>query len=88
MMLGYSLGEYVAACLAGVLSLDDAIALVVHRAALISRAEPGVMIAVGLSADELHRRFRLESRGLDVAAINGRRGRHSGAKRRRQWTSG
>ena len=41
MMLGYSLGEYVAACLAGVLSLDDAIALVVHRAALISGRNPG-----------------------------------------------
>jgi acyl transferase domain-containing protein/acyl carrier protein len=71
MMLGYSLGEYVAACLAGVLSLDDAIALVAHRAKLITKVAPGSMAAVPLSAAELRRRFRLDERGLDIAAING-----------------
>jgi acyl transferase domain-containing protein len=71
MMLGYSLGEYVAACLSGVLSLEDAIALVVYRAELISRAETGAMAAVPLGVDELRRRFDPERRGLDVAAING-----------------
>ncbi|MCP3760506.1 type I polyketide synthase [Streptomyces sp. TBY4] len=70
-MLGYSLGEYVAACLAGVLSLDDALALVVHRARLIAGAERGTMAAVPLSADALRRRFRIERRGLDIAAVNG-----------------
>lgn len=70
-MLGYSLGEYVAACLAGVLSLPDAIALVVHRAKLIGALDTGSMAAVPLAADELRRRFRLEQRGLDIAAING-----------------
>ncbi|HEX6498629.1 MAG TPA: SDR family NAD(P)-dependent oxidoreductase [Micromonosporaceae bacterium] len=70
-MLGYSLGEYVAACLAGVLSLPDAIALVAHRAKLIAKVERGAMAAVPLSADELRRRFRLDQRGLDIAAVNG-----------------
>ncbi|MFI6708686.1 SDR family NAD(P)-dependent oxidoreductase [Nonomuraea sp. NPDC050478] len=70
-MLGYSLGEYVAACLAGVLSLPDAIALVTHRARLISGLPPGAMLAVSLPADAARRRFRLEERGLDVAAVNG-----------------
>ncbi|MGH3415548.1 MAG: type I polyketide synthase, partial [Actinocrinis sp.] len=70
-MLGYSLGEYVAACLAGVLSLGDAIALVVHRATLISGVERGAMAAVSLSAEELRDRFRIQERGLDIAAING-----------------
>ncbi len=70
-MLGYSLGEYVAACLAGVLSLPDAIALVTHRARLISGMPPGAMLAVSLPAGDLRRRFRLEERGLDVAAVNG-----------------
>ncbi|HXR70589.1 SDR family NAD(P)-dependent oxidoreductase [Actinocrinis sp.] len=70
-MLGYSLGEYVAACLAGVLSLGDAIALVVHRATLISGVERGAMAAVSLSAEELRTRFRIRERGLDIAAVNG-----------------
>ncbi|HEV3169851.1 MAG TPA: SDR family NAD(P)-dependent oxidoreductase, partial [Actinocrinis sp.] len=70
-MLGYSLGEYVAATLAGVLSLGDAIALVVHRAALIAQVERGAMAAVSSSAEDLRARFRLDARGLDIAAVNG-----------------
>ncbi|MCA2220993.1 type I polyketide synthase [Nonomuraea aurantiaca] len=70
-MLGYSLGEYVAACLAGVLSLPDAVALVAYRAKLIDGVPPGSMAAVSLPAGELRRRFRLDERGLDLAAVNG-----------------
>ena len=70
-MLGYSLGEYVAACLAGVLSLPHAMALVVHRAKLIAGVPAGSMVAVSMPADELRKRFRLDRRGLDVAAVNG-----------------
>ncbi|WP_433074763.1 SDR family oxidoreductase [Nonomuraea sp. CA-218870] len=70
-MLGYSLGEYVAACLAGVLSLPDAIALVAHRARLIAALPPGAMLAVSLPVDVLSRRFPPRERGLDVAAVNG-----------------
>ncbi len=70
-LLGYSLGEYAAACLAGVLSLPDAIALVAYRARLIATAEPGAMAAVPLAAADLRDRFGVESRGLDVAAVNG-----------------
>ncbi|UED82968.1 type I polyketide synthase [Streptomyces profundus] len=69
LMLGYSVGEYVAACLAGVLTLDEALALVAHRARLISRIEPGAMAAVPLSEAELTARFPLD--GIDVAAVNG-----------------
>ncbi len=68
-MLGYSLGEYVAACLSGVLSLEDAVKLVAHRARLISELEPGGMSAVQLSAAELRARFDLTD--LDIAAVNG-----------------
>ncbi|MCL4265828.1 MAG: SDR family NAD(P)-dependent oxidoreductase [Anaerolineae bacterium] len=49
-MMGYSLGEYVAACLAGVFSLDDALALVARRAALIETLDTGVMLAVSAPA--------------------------------------
>lgn len=45
-MLGYSVGEYVAACLAGVLSLDDALRVVTRRAQLIAEQPMGVMLIV------------------------------------------
>ncbi len=48
-MLGYSVGEYVAACIADVLSLNDALMLVAERARLISGLPGGTMIAVALS---------------------------------------
>jgi acyl transferase domain-containing protein len=70
-MMGYSLGEYVAACLAGVLTLPDALALVAHRAKLIGSVAAGSMAAVPLAAAELGRRYGLAGRGLDVAAVNG-----------------
>src|SRR6266404_5994684 len=52
-LIGYSLGEYVAACLAGVMSLEDALKLVAKRAELISEVSGGGMLAVLMSAGEL-----------------------------------
>jgi acyl transferase domain-containing protein len=72
-MFGYSLGEYVAACVAGVLSLPDALALVAHRASLIATVPAGSMVAVSLSRDELNARFGLAGLDLDIAALNGPR---------------
>jgi acyl transferase domain-containing protein len=66
-LLGYSLGEYVAACLAGVLSLDDALLLVAERARLIDALPPGAMLAVPLPEEELR---PLLGAALDVAAVN------------------
>ena len=40
-LLGYSLGEYTAACLAGVMELPDALALVARRARLIGELAAG-----------------------------------------------
>jgi len=70
LMLGYSLGEYVAACLGGVLSLPDALALVAHRAKLINELPGGAMLAVSLPVEELDR-FALTERELGIAAVNG-----------------
>jgi amino acid adenylation domain-containing protein/non-ribosomal peptide synthase protein (TIGR01720 family) len=67
-LLGYSLGEYVAACLAGVFTLEDALALVVNRARLIASLPRGAMLAVPLSAETLH---PLLHEDLAVAALNG-----------------
>jgi acyl transferase domain-containing protein/acyl carrier protein len=67
-MIGYSLGEYVAACLSGVLSLEDALALVARRAKLIQDLPGGAMLAVPLPEPEV--RPLLDER-LAVAATNG-----------------
>jgi len=52
-MLGYSLGEYTAACIAGVLSVDDALKLVAERARLIKALPAVKMLAVPLAPAEL-----------------------------------
>lgn len=67
-MLGHSAGEYAAACLAGVLSLSDALKLVVLRGRLFEASTPGGMLSVDLSAQQLQP--LVDELGLDIAAIN------------------
>ncbi len=69
-LIGYSLGEYVAACLSGVFSLEDALKVVARRAALIEEVGQGAMLAVSLSEAELK---PLLSEGLSISIINGER---------------
>ncbi len=70
-MIGHSIGEFTAACVSGVLSLPDALAIVAIRARLIqSHVEPGAMLAVPLAEEEL--RSLLPS-GVSLGAINGAR---------------
>jgi phthiocerol/phenolphthiocerol synthesis type-I polyketide synthase E len=66
-MLGHSVGELVAACLAGVFSLADGLALVAARARLMQQCEPGSMAAIFLSEDLLASRL---PPSLELAAIN------------------
>jgi amino acid adenylation domain-containing protein len=66
-MIGHSIGEYVAACLSGVLSLDDALGLVAVRGTLMEQAPAGCMTAVPSS--EARVRAMLED-GLWIAAVN------------------
>jgi iturin family lipopeptide synthetase A len=52
-MIGYSFGEYSAACAAGVFSLEDALKLVTSRGRLIQQAPEGAMLSVPLSREAL-----------------------------------
>jgi amino acid adenylation domain-containing protein len=66
-MLGHSVGEWVAACLAGVFTLPDALALVALRGRLMGELPRGAMAAVSLPEAEL---LPLLSGELALAAVN------------------
>jgi acyl transferase domain-containing protein len=66
-MIGHSLGEYTAACLSGVFTLSDALALVVTRGRLFEEVAEGGMLSVPLSEAELR---PLLSPLLSIAAVN------------------
>ncbi|HUF61819.1 MAG TPA: amino acid adenylation domain-containing protein [Verrucomicrobiales bacterium] len=67
--IGHSAGEYVAACISGVLHWKDALRLVTIRGRLMEDMPEGVMLAVPLSEQELSERLR-STPGLWIAAVN------------------
>jgi len=72
-MLGHSIGEYVAACVAGVMSVEDALALVAMRGRLMQQLPTGAMLAVSLSEAEVVKTLQETSLNeeLSLAASNG-----------------
>ena len=66
-MIGHSVGEYVAACLSGVFSLDDALALVAVRGQLMEEMPAGSMLAVPLSESEAR---LIAQDAASLAAVN------------------
>jgi acyl transferase domain-containing protein/acyl carrier protein len=69
-MIGHSIGEYTAACLAGVFSLEAALDLVAERGKLMQQLPPGSMLAVDCSELKVQPYLGKE---LSVAVINGSR---------------
>lgn len=66
-MIGHSVGEFVAACLAGVFGLEDALALVAVRGRMMQELPAGCMLSVRLSEAELE---PLLDPGATIAAVN------------------
>ena len=66
-LLGYSFGEYAAACLSGIFSLEDALGLVVLRGQLMQHMPSGAMLSVPLPEKELK---PLLPQNLSIAIIN------------------
>jgi acyl transferase domain-containing protein len=66
-MIGHSVGEYVAGCLAGVFTLEDALSLVARRGALVQAQPGGAMLAIRLPESEV---VPLLNSELSIAAIN------------------
>ncbi|WP_392535973.1 beta-ketoacyl synthase N-terminal-like domain-containing protein [Nostoc sp. C117] len=66
-MIGHSIGEYVAATIAGVFSLEDALAVVATRGKLMQQMPTGSMLAVPLTEQQVQPLLYSE---LSIAAVN------------------
>ena len=67
-MMGYSLGEFTAACLSGVFSIEDALPLVFQRSRLVQKTPAGAMLSVPLPIETLQ---PLLTEGVSLAIDNG-----------------
>jgi acyl transferase domain-containing protein/thioesterase domain-containing protein/acyl carrier protein len=67
-LIGHSLGEYAAACLSGIFTLEDAVALVCARGNLMKKVGEGAMLAVSQSEKEIAPWI---DDNLSLAAVNG-----------------
>ena len=67
--IGHSLGEYVAACLAGVFSFEDGVAIVCQRGLLMASAPNGAMLAIECSIEDFEK-LQKTSPDIELALHN------------------
>jgi acyl transferase domain-containing protein/thioesterase domain-containing protein/acyl carrier protein len=71
-VLGHSVGEYAAACIAGVMSLDDGLRLIAERARLMQNVRlPGKMAVVFASRERIAKEIAGATGEVVIAVING-----------------
>ena len=68
-MIGHSIGEYAAACLSGVFSLEDAMRLVIKRGELMGKVDEGSMLSIDVGREQLQPLLDLNDT-IDLAVIN------------------
>ena len=72
-VMGHSVGEYTAACVAGVFSLEDGLRIIAARARLMQTTPVGSMAAVFCTEEEASQAIASYERTLSIAAVNGPR---------------
>ncbi|MGG2463754.1 type I polyketide synthase [Streptomyces sp. RGM 3693] len=66
-LLGHSIGEYAASCIAGAMTVQDAMVLVTARGRLMATTEPGAMLLLFTNEDDA---LRLLPDSVELAAVN------------------
>ena len=70
-VLGHSVGEYTAACVAGVFSLEDGLKLIAERARLMGNLPgDGAMLAVWANETEMAKAIESYNSAVSIAAVN------------------
>ncbi|PID43654.1 MAG: hypothetical protein CSA52_02805 [Gammaproteobacteria bacterium] len=68
-LVGHSIGEYTAACVAGIFSLPDTLKLIAARGRAMEQAGPGRMLSATLSENDARRRLQ-DHPGVSLGVIN------------------